>query len=116
MFPVGSAGVALFILRVSVAVTLMADGTSALPLAASSWGSPILLVIAILLFLGLFTPYCAVGSGLVHLASLASGRQAEFHVAIAALDSVVLAMLGPGAYSLDSRIFGRRVLTVPPRR
>jgi len=28
---------------------------------------------------------------------------------------VILAMLGPGAYSLDSRIFGRQLLRLPSR-
>ena len=30
------------------------------------------------------------------------------------LDAAALAMLGPGAYSLDARRFGRRVIHFPP--
>jgi hypothetical protein len=28
--------------------------------------------------------------------------------------AIALALLGPGAYSLDARIFGRRVIVLPP--
>jgi len=47
---------------------------------------------------------------------LVNHGQSGFSLAIAALDSAVLAVLGPGAYSIDARIFGWRTLTVPPRR
>ena len=30
--------------------------------------------------------------------------------------AVALALLGPGAYSMDARIFGRRVIDLPPPR
>jgi hypothetical protein len=39
-----------------------------------------------------------------------------FHMVISILTGVALAVLGPGAYSIDARIFGRRLLTVPPRK
>jgi hypothetical protein len=32
------------------------------------------------------------------------------------LDAAALALLGPGAYSLDARLFGRRVTVVTPRK
>jgi hypothetical protein len=28
--------------------------------------------------------------------------------------AIALALLGPGAYSIDARIFGRRVIILPP--
>jgi len=34
--------------------------------------------------------------------------------AIALLDALALAMLGPGAYSIDAYRFGRRVVVLPP--
>jgi hypothetical protein len=45
-----------------------------------------------------------------------SGGQDMFHLVMSILTSAVLAMLGPGAYSVDGRIFGRRLLIVPPRQ
>jgi hypothetical protein len=47
------------------------------------------------------------------------GASAHLDVLILAsllLNSAALALLGPGAYSVDARLFGRRVLVVPPRR
>ena len=38
-----------------------------------------------------------------------------FHLVISILISAALAILGPGAYSVDARIFGRKLLTVPSR-
>jgi hypothetical protein len=34
--------------------------------------------------------------------------------AIALLDALALALLGPGAYSIDAYRFGRRVVVLPP--
>ena len=40
----------------------------------------------------------------------------DFFYVFPFLDAVVLALLGPGAYSLDARLFGRSVTVMPPRR
>jgi hypothetical protein len=34
----------------------------------------------------------------------------------AILEVAALALLGPGAYSVDARLFGRRVIVVSPRK
>jgi uncharacterized membrane protein YphA (DoxX/SURF4 family) len=44
-----------------------------------------------------------------------TGGQDIFHLVISILISAALAILGPGAYSVDARIFGRKLLTVPSR-
>jgi hypothetical protein len=44
-----------------------------------------------------------------------TGGQEIFHLVISILISAALAILGPGAYSVDARIFGRKLLRVPPR-
>jgi hypothetical protein len=48
------------------------------------------------------------------LAELVIGGANEFHLAISILNAAILAVLGPGAYSIDARIFGRRILDVTP--
>ncbi len=107
----------MLVLRVSVAVTLVVNGTAPGAQATPLWVVAVLLVLAALLCLGFLTPYCAVVSCLIELAILLVNHgQSGFSLAIAALDGAVLAVLGPGAYSIDARIFGWRILTVPPRR
>jgi hypothetical protein len=34
--------------------------------------------------------------------------------AIIGLDALALALVGPGAYSVDSYLFGRRLIVLPP--
>ncbi|MGD0796884.1 MAG: hypothetical protein ABR910_04090 [Acidobacteriaceae bacterium] len=48
---------------------------------------------------------------------LSEGRS-ELCLVNSILEGAILAVLGPGAYSVDSRIFGRRLLTLPlpPRK
>jgi hypothetical protein len=117
MFPSGTAGVALLALRVSVAATLVAHGVAARGPVVPLEALPVPLLLAIFLCLGFLTPYCAVLNCLIGLATLImSGGNNELYPAIAVVDSGVVAVLGPGAYSIDARIFGRRLLTVPPRR
>jgi hypothetical protein len=113
MFPGGAAGTGLLLLRCSVTAALLSDGTAHWNLAL------IWLIIGLLLSVGLLTgfqtPYCSSASCLFELYTFCF-VQHEIHLALAILDGVALALLGPGAYSVDARIFGRRLLIVPSRR
>jgi uncharacterized membrane protein YphA (DoxX/SURF4 family) len=117
MFPSGVQGAALLVLRVSVAATLLEHGTGHWILAASLWMLLPIILTATCLCLGLLTPICASLCCLIEFYSLTiTGEQDMFHLVISILTSAILATLGPGAYSLDARIFGRRLLTVPHRQ
>jgi uncharacterized membrane protein YphA (DoxX/SURF4 family) len=117
MFPAGIAGVALVALRSSVAVSLIVDAINYAPLFKQSWLILLVAIPAALLCLGLMTPYCAAFTGLMQFVALfAFAGPNKFHLALSVLNSAVVATLGPGAYSIDARIFGRRLLVVPPRR
>ncbi len=116
MFPVGTAGAALLILRISVAATLLANGSARWTLTTPSWIPLGLALVALSLCLGLFTPYCSAVACMIQAYLLLGAGRDEFHLAISILDSGVLAVLGPGAYSSDARIFGRKRLTLPTRR
>jgi hypothetical protein len=117
MFPSRTAGAALLVLRLSVAAVLAANLTAQWALSPPFWVVPCAVLLVTFLCLGLLTPYCAVFNCLIELSLfIVSGGQNGFQLAIAAVDSGVLAVLGPGAYSVDARLFGRRILTVPPRR
>jgi uncharacterized membrane protein YphA (DoxX/SURF4 family) len=63
---------------------------------------------AALLVVGLWTPVAGIAVAAIYLGMLSVAQ--ELHCALM-VDSVVglaLAMLGPGAWSLDARLFGRK--------
>jgi len=117
MFPQGGPGVALLLLRISVAAILVISAVSRLSNYSHLLVAAAVLV-GILLVIGLFTPvssFAAVAFSLTNL--LIDGHPSNsviIVVATAILESIALALLGPGAYSLDAKLFGRRVMVVPP--
>jgi len=117
MFPAGSAGVALLAFRFSSVAALLLDGAAQWALATSFWFILGLAIIAIALCLGLLTPCSASLSALLQFGILIAGRgRNESHLIIAIVNCGVLAVLGPGAYSVDARVFGWRLVTIPPRK
>jgi hypothetical protein len=69
------------------------------------------------LALGLLTPLIALLAGIVEVALLVTGASSVVvAVLLGPLDAAVLLLLGPGAYSLDARLFGRRVVVLQPTR
>jgi putative oxidoreductase len=70
---------------------------------------------AILLVLGLWTPGVSLLAALIELLGL-SLHMADLCTAImVATLAITLAMIGPGAWSLDARLFGRKHLEIPNR-
>jgi hypothetical protein len=114
MFPVGLPGLALLLLRSSVAIAvLLEDYGHRQELPGWTQGAAILLSVA--LCAGYLTPIVAllalVFHGLIWSGfSIDSGTMAV----IVSLNAIALALLGPGAYSVDSYLFGRRVVVLPP--
>lgn len=117
MFPSGIAGAALLLLRASVAMTLIVDGAAQWPLHKSFWTSLVFLLSAFSLFTGFLTPCGSTVACLVQFAVLfLTGGSNTFHIAIAICNGVAVALLGPGAYSMDAWLFGRHRLDIPLRR
>jgi hypothetical protein len=117
MFPTGAAGVGLLLLRVSIAITLVADATVHWTLANSLVVLVAVFLTTTFLCLGFLTPYCSVLYCALELATLwAGGRRNGIHLLLSIATGVAVSMLGPGAYSLDARIFGRRLLSVSSRK
>ena len=115
MFPEGGPGVALLLLRVSVVAFLViiaahCDGLyHGLVLAA-------VLLISIFLLIGFLTPFFCVMAAAIVIGNLIINFQAGSVVCVIALaNAVALGLLGPGAYSLDAKLFGRHVTILRPR-
>jgi len=117
MFPRGTAGAGLFLLRLSVAASLLWEGSAHWTLVPSLSIWLVFVVPAICLCVGLLTPYVATLDILIQLiAPYELGCRDSFHLAMFVLNGAALGALGPGAYSIDARLFGRRILNVPPAK
>jgi hypothetical protein len=117
MFPTGMVGLALFFLRITVAVTVVVDGSAQDTLATSNVFLAAVLVTAVFLCAGVLTPCFAVCAATIDLTALivTDGTDA-FHLVLGASEALILVVLGPGAYSVDARLFGRSLLEIPPRK
>jgi hypothetical protein len=79
------------------------------------WAVGGLLALAPALLLGLLTRWAAVvGVAGELMLLLAFGGRPGVAAALTAMDLAALAMIGPGAYSIDAALFGRRVITLDP--
>jgi uncharacterized membrane protein YphA (DoxX/SURF4 family) len=114
MFPLGGPGVGLALLRLSLAILLLLDidAVSATLPARLVWYG--MLVIAATLALGILTPIASTLGFLVACITLAQWNPTAAATALLTmLNAASLFLLGPGAYSLDGRIYGRRILVLP---
>lgn len=122
-FPGEWPGVGLLLLRALVGGSLIAQGVSYLHSANGGFGAWGLAGLAFagaaLLLLGLMTPLVAClvaasGAGIA-LSWIPSPGLLDGYLAIVNLIGlpVVIALLGPGAFSFDARMYGRREITIP---
>jgi putative oxidoreductase len=66
------------------------------------------LAVAVPLLLGFGTPLAAVGQTVIQVGIMIFNRRCESSAVVATAVGVALAMLGPGAWSVDARMFGRK--------
>jgi putative oxidoreductase len=115
MFPNGWPGRALLLLRLVVGSFLIHDGIVGL-MAAPQRESIVVHVIAtiagILLLLGLWTPIAGVIIALSETWIALAGTDHPRGTILMATLGIALAILGPGALSIDARLFGRKRLDI----
>jgi len=125
-FPDGWYGVGLLLLRVTLGVTLMVQGSAyLLQVKDPGFGLWAMCVIALCsgasLLVGFLTPIAATFSFLAVAGitfswlpapswNLFSGNLLSFDAITMALATI---LLGPGAFSIDARLFGRRKIIIP---
>jgi putative oxidoreductase len=112
-FPNSWPGAGLLWFRLILAVALTQNRTllpSGLPL--SGVFHVLELSIGVLLVLGLWTPVASAAQFLLALALFGTGYEVNFARQLMGLMYLSLAVLGPGAWSADGYLFGRRRLNI----
>jgi uncharacterized membrane protein YphA (DoxX/SURF4 family) len=120
-FPPGLPGLGLLLLRLSLAVCLTAEGAARAMGAVNGLGSNlrdtvfglVLIGLSLPVGLGALTPFAHGGVVLVALLSLGLGGNWEVSL-LQIAGALAVALVGPGAYSIDGRLFGPRKIVLPP--
>jgi uncharacterized membrane protein YphA (DoxX/SURF4 family) len=120
MFPQGGPGIGLLLLRIAVAAMFAFNIThcSSISSRVLYWVvTSLMALISLGLLLGFLTTIFSIVSCILTVACLFWTEQPMNVVyMLSILTSASLFFLGPGAYSVDARMFGLQVTVVPPRK
>jgi len=120
MFPQGGPGLGLLLLRVAAAGMFALNLTHRFNVSSNALQWFLVFSISLIsigLLLGFLTPILTIIACLAAIANLLLADQPiDVVYVLRTLTSAALVLLGPGAYSVDARLFGLRVTVVPPRR
>jgi hypothetical protein len=111
-YPAGLAGAALLLFRCSLALFLATSASGILSL--NHWPALLLDVCAIALGFGIATRTLAgvVAAGAA-IALLLGACATPALLLPQAINAIALALIGPGAFSIDARLFGRATIHLP---
>jgi uncharacterized membrane protein YphA (DoxX/SURF4 family) len=120
MFPQGGPGFGLVLLRVAAAGMFVLNVTHRFNFSTDTLYLLVISLVGLItlgLLLGIFTPVLAIITCLAALPNLFLAEQpVDVVYIIRILTSAALFFLGPGAYSIDAKLFGLQVTVVPPRK
>lgn len=120
MFPQGGPGIGLFLLRLAVAAIFALNFMHRFEFSSNvlHWFVVgLIALISLSLLLGFLTLAGSIMAGVAAIANLFLVNQPFDGIyLLGILTSASLAFLGPGAYSVDARLFGLRVTVVRPRK
>ena len=111
MFPGGMAGLGLIILRICAVSSLLTIAFGRGVSAFASWTGIGLGLLSLLMLVGALTPAACILAALVETFCLVYREGTErSYVVFSLLVLTALGLLGPGAFSVDARLFGRRLI------
>ena len=114
MFPNGGPGSGLLLLRLCAVGMLLRNVLAYPAVSISAWELAGLIALAAAICFGVFTPLACATSCLVQaLILLRPANRDPFQFAFSFCVTIALFLLGPGAFSVDSRRFGRRLILPP---
>ena len=122
-FPGGLPGIGLLLLRVALATSCALQGVHAASIHDASFITyaiaAVEIVSGVLMLFGFCTPVAAVLIILSEAAAMSLiGSPTASSLALTFYDlalAVAVLMLGPGTFSVDGRLYGRREITIPRR-
>jgi putative oxidoreductase len=118
-FAGGWPGFGLILMRLVVGLALVSNAGSALlssPAIPMAILSVLLAAAAILLIVGLFTPIAGTLVALIESCRLVTIPADRLVYLLVATFGAALAMLGPGLWSVDARLFGWKRIEPTPRK
>ena len=120
-FADGWPGAGLLFMRAVAGIALIAHGATTLLLQGGLPFAPasrevFAIVIGLLLLIGLWTPIVAALAALLALVNVVTQHGDVWAEILLGTLGVSLALLGPGAWSVDAKLFGWKRIDIPDRK
>ena len=116
-YPDGAAGIALVLLRLACAwIAFLVIARLPFPQFSPNASIVVSVAVALTLALGFGTRIVAFVLAAATMATaFMTGNDSALTMIASACGCAALGLLGPGAYSIDANVFGRRVIRLEPR-